>query len=156
MCTSDGCLDCSDVTPNPKLRDTSLKMARQSNTVNPDNEMSSCQQFPASLLPDNKNIIWASCCKSGFPCALLLIPLRHTANTDETQADTSDRYARYVESDVFKAAACTAMCDVSHSLVSLLRVLSQAPHADPDSPQQTIRTLCIQTRLWNEDSEFRE
>ena len=35
-------------------------------------------------------------------------------------------------------------------------VLSQAPHADPDSPQQTIRTLCIKTRLWNEDSEFRE
>lgn len=35
-------------------------------------------------------------------------------------------------------------------------VLSQAPHTDPDSPEQTIRTPCIKTRLWNEDSEFRE
>lgn len=28
MCTLDGCLDSSDVTPNPKLIDMSLKMAR--------------------------------------------------------------------------------------------------------------------------------
>lgn len=52
------------------------------------------------------------------------------------------------------SSLCKAACDVF--LVSLVPVLSQAPHTDPDSPQQTIRTLCIKTRLWNEDSEFRE
>lgn len=35
-----------------------------------------------------------------------------------------------------------------------MSVLSRAPHTDPDSPQHTIRTLCIKTRLWNEDSKF--
>lgn len=81
MCTLAGCLDFSDVIRNPKLMDMSLKMARQSNTVNFDNEMCSCEQFPASLLLErDKNIIWtyvASYLKSawaGLCCALLLIP----------------------------------------------------------------------------------
>lgn len=58
------------------------------------------------------------------------------------------------QSSIVFSRLCTAMYDVF--LVSLAPVLSQAPHTDPDSPQQTIRTLCIKTRLWNEDSEFRE
>lgn len=59
MCVLDGCLDFSDVIHNPKLMHMSFKMARQSNTVNFDNEMWPCEQFPASLLLErDKNIIW--------------------------------------------------------------------------------------------------
>ena len=35
------------------------------------------------------------------------------------------------------------------------RVCAISGSADPDSPQHTIRTLCMKPRLWNEDNKFR-
>lgn len=171
MCTLDGCLDFSDVIPNPKLMDTSLKMARQSNTVNFDNEMCSCEQFPASLLLEqDKNIIWlylVSYLKSSWSvlgCAISLVWPIHTycGDTAGAQAEASDRYVEFAvlkkqQSGIVFSSLCTAACDVLYfsKSASCLRYL-QLSTLTQILPQQTIRTLCIKTRLWNEDSEFRE